>query len=45
MTLVIMFVIIVCILMPRSVVTAFRAIKKLDREIEDDYNKHQNSLK
>ncbi len=38
MTLVIMFVIAVCILMPRSVATAFKAIKRLDREIEDEYN-------
>lgn len=44
MTLVIMFLITICILMPRSVATAFKAIKKLDREIEEEY-KNQNNHK
>ncbi len=44
MTLIIMFIIALCILMPRTVATAFKAIKQLDKEIEEEY-KNQNNKK
>ena len=42
MTLIILFVIAICVLMPRSVATAFKAIKRLDKEIEDEYKNNKN---
>ena len=44
MTLIIMFIIALCILMPRTVATAFKAIKQLDKEIEEE-DKNQNNNK
>lgn len=41
MTLIILFVIAICVLMPRSVATAFKAIKNLDKEIDESYKREQ----